>query len=135
MKVRISERSWHLQLVRACRHDYVPRDLCSYFWTLVAIIAPLAVVIGVIVIAVVAFVRIMLIDWRTTAVGIGIGIGVWAALFLVYYLGRSLIHRRRVRQRPTGRRGPNLIVAYVKAKKRRFCPLIEVVPADAEPRP
>jgi hypothetical protein len=138
--VRISERSWHFKLARGfwSHKDsktgvmtvYTPKDLCSYFW---AVMVPLVFLVflavgGMFVVS--GFILFLATHWREALIILGIfagcfataGIG-WCAQKLAGYLWRRI---RRTQVTDDGR-PKNIVVAYVVAKKRRICPLIEVV--------
>lgn len=104
--MRISSRAWHLRLVRFIKESYVPTDLCSYFWTVVWI-----------VVAVLSF-----------AVAALMTSPIWGPLLLLQ------LWTERVQQRAKSgqERPPNLLLAWVRAKKAKVCPLITVVEEERE---
>lgn len=131
MRVKISERSWHLRYVRwwdgvgnrasdliyrdpdQPPKPYTPTNLCGYFW-MVTLIGP-----GMFFWLLTFFPAVFVLKY----VGLLVFWGVMALIRGV----RSLFHAVRPSKAETSNE-PNLFVEYVKAKKRRICPLIEVVP-------
>jgi hypothetical protein len=143
--VRISERSWHLRFVRSFdKRDpvygtvikpYVPRDLCSYFWTVVGYLAFTALMLGVFVVfplaALVWFVvKVVVPNWQIALVVLGVfavgGLTIGLGYLLEWTVGRIWRRFRRTQVTDDGQ-PKNLFVAYVVAKKRRLCPRIEVM--------
>ena len=116
MKLRVSEKSWHLRYVRWFKtlddeyrrsgKEYVPVELCGYFWTLMASCA-----FGLFFLTVLIFFSPMWVpalmwekfwEWRNDR---------WPPVPKVKTRCQS-----------------NILVEFIKAKKRKVCPLIEVVP-------
>jgi hypothetical protein len=103
-RMKISARSWHYRWMRWFYADtldnHVPRSLCTYFWALV--FSPLvALAVGAFAIALLTI--------------------------LLPVLGVGELHDRRQRKRGhLPPKGPGLVRSFVKAKKRKICPLIEV---------
>ena len=122
--MHISARSWHLRWVRRFfGSGYTPRDLCSYFWVVVALtVLPVTA-------AIVLQVGLGLLIWRhPTEILIALvmavlSLALTALLFFVVFLIKFL--SRALRHDPE--RPPNLVVEYLRAKKRRLCPLLTVV--------
>jgi hypothetical protein len=121
--MKISERSWHLRLARlACGQNYRPRDLCSYFWGGIVFSTAMicAVVVSLLVLASL-LVRFMLLHlWET------LGFLVVVLVVTGILLGVVWVFIRPPKDGPKG--PPNPLVEYLRAKKRRLCPLIEVTP-------
>lgn len=129
MKVKTS--SWHYRLWRAGRESSrsQPRDLCRYFWHLflVKILLPLALV-GF---ALLGLGALALAIWGNPAeTGIIIG---GLALIVIVVLAVALAGRK-YSQRPMKskkkvevEKEPSVLLQYLSARKRKLCPLIEVV--------
>lgn len=103
------------------RYTYRPHTLCAYFWQVVAF----ASVVPVIVVA-----------FTLAAGGIAIAISpIVGLIVLVRYLYfKSVERRERLEQEeyPNGRppkppREPSMLLQYVSAKKKKLCPIIELV--------
>jgi hypothetical protein len=170
----VSNKSWHLRLVRFYLIYYQPRDLCSYFWMVVlftlasiplavvmAVIMPIAwiatrieawgyeanrryralsklvkplkilalVLLGALLIAALTVLVIALLaEWRSILIALAAIIGLLAAMFLFMLLAAwgvdTIAQRRSSREHKP--RQPNLIAEFVRAKKRRVCPLMQV---------
>jgi hypothetical protein len=101
--VKINKKSWHYKYLVWLHKDefYLPRSLCGYFWLLVASLTIIPVVLVLVGIPVV----------------IAIGIG--------ELLKR--LHRKLNRNRKSVVHQPSIVVEFVKAKKRKVCPIIEFV--------
>lgn len=157
----ISDRAWHLRLVRVVKKDYQPRDLCSHFWIVVgclfflpllgvgtlpwlpfigvskgwtalksrvklpawpeklaaglAIVAAVAVALASLAVTIAGIVRLFLrypVPASVVAVVLLLVIGL-----LVYRANRVVVGAARE---------PSLVMGYIRARKRRVCPLIEV---------
>lgn len=132
--MKVSERSWHLRFVRFTRLHlleqwYAPHDLCSYFWggivgalLLWACLLVLAVALTCVVLGGIAapFVLVFL------ALKGDVAARIMASVLAVGALALWMVHRGRHARA----RQPNLLIEYLRAKKRRICPLIEVVNDD-----
>ena len=101
-RIVIRRTSWHYRLATFFADGNVPTNLCSYFWAVVGCIfcacaaVPLAV-------------------FAAPVMGIGFGLS---------WLWNHRPRRKKVAEATPHE--PNLLVEWVKAKKRRICPLIEV---------
>ena len=138
--MQVSEQSWHLRYVRFMDasprgEPYVPRDLCSYFWTVVALVA-LPTLVGLAVLTVIVFGGFQLYEafrdnFWTTSLIVGIAIGIPITITAVILAIRSIVRWRSGRpvrvKKPKRKKEPGLVRSYLSAKKRRVCPLIEVV--------
>ncbi len=117
--MQISSRSWHMRLVRLLVDDYQPKNLCKHFWMTLMVMAVLPL-LGVLLLAIGA----------VLAMGLSL-------LFPVYgrrasqKLGGENVRpwwaRTNKDPKPKKHREPNIFIEWVKAKKQRVCPLIEVV--------
>lgn len=124
--MKVSARSWHVRLVQGMStgfdHQYVPRDLCSHFWWVVASLAFVALCFSVFV---VGAMLILFLLWIKGFVVLLPLVGGALVGHLATLAARALV--RRVHDAEPVPRPPNLFVEYVKSKKHRICPLIEVV--------
>ena len=128
--MRVSERSWHLRFVRWVDEGawfrgflrssadprllpYVPRDLCSYFWRVVG--------------SFVLLLGITVFGGCIWAIGMTI-FGAVALSLWVWRHTQPTVKWVRAQPKSPAAHEDGLLVAYVKAKKRRLCPRIEVVP-------
>ena len=98
--MEISSRSWHYRLVKWLDKNYQPSNLCGYFWQVVLSL----------------FVGAMFIPALPLIVT---GLGIWTAY--TYSYKKVFPHHK-----PSESEEPSLIVEFIKAKKRRLCPLITV---------
>ena len=102
-RIVVRRKSWHYRLVSSWNGGvYKPTNLCSHFWSVVGCIF---------------------------AMGAAIPLTIMAAPILALAFGSVWVWNHRpwrwkaVEATP---HDPNLLVEWLKAKKRRICPLIEV---------
>ena len=134
--IKISSRSWHYRLLKWAQHDSVemPKTLCGYFWTVVLIlVGPVLVVLGVLAL-IALYVGAILESWwwmivgpLLVAVGLVVAVLVLVLAVLVGEILSNLYHGLRPNQESKGHSTARLIGEFIGAKKRRICPLIEVV--------
>lgn len=134
MKVR--KGSWHYRLWRFGRESSrsEPRDLCRYFWhlALVKVLLPLTIV-GF-ALAGIGWVFWLIFQYPLEAAGTVLAIVLVAAFILGMVFGiRKLVerHERKEIEReslpPEPPKEPSVVLTYLAARKRKVCPLIEVV--------
>lgn len=139
--LRISRRSWHMRLMETQRRPweppYEPRDLCTHFWNVAGVLALWGVltvaaitVLGAVGVACYWFVVWHLLPhWRAYAglavVVAGVVMLTVGALWVADQIDRR--RERRRQQQPKPQRSPGLLRSWLKAKKARVCPLLEVV--------
>lgn len=102
------------------RKPYVPRDLCSYFWFVWSIffMVPFAIATTPI------WMFCQVVDWSFRFI-VFVLLGMVSAVLFVYdEWVRKILPKRRPK---TEKAQPNIFIAYLKARKSRICPLIEVV--------
>mgnify|MGYP001558746193 CR=1 FL=1 len=99
--MKINSRAWHLTLVRWLAPRYQPTNLCSYFW----------LVLGSLLLA---------------AVGIALVI-ILLPIIPIILLIKHLATHHPLRQQSQEASKPSLLLEFLKAKKRKLCPLITVV--------
>ncbi len=129
--MRISENAWHLKVARLADGSYQPRDLCSYFWQVTfKLLAALAVVYSAIYWGYVLVDAIFDNPWWAFMIVIVpaafVVLGGVVFLLIAAFEAIPKPHSERAKKE----KPPSLVGEYLKAKKRRICPLIEVVPAD-----
>lgn len=134
----INSSSWHLRLVRFFSRDYVPRDLCTHFWTVMWILATLLPLV-LLMKPLDRWDRLLATKhenhhydgiFHTTSGVPFIMLFVIIAPLVVPIWGATLLwvtlFGKRVAPSPKGARitEPSLMGEWLKAKKRRVCPLI-----------
>ena len=174
----VHENAWHLKLVQRYDSGFKPRDLCSYFWTVVGTVlltfgiivtAPLWFPIGLLAKGIAAIGGVLIDieppEWLKTvaavilitvalAVGVGLLVGygfIWwlnpaqTAIITGAFVGFAVVAigfiafidamDKKIQKKPPKpkkKREPSLVMAFLKAKKRHICPLIEVQAVNAE---
>jgi len=117
--MQVSSRSWHMRLVRWLDDDYQPKNLCKHFWMILLHLALLPLLgilfLGIVGILSLFFVLIFPIYGHRASQKIG-GEDV-----------RPWWVRISKEPKPKKHRESNIFIEWVKAKKQRVCPLIEVV--------
>ncbi len=109
--MQVSSRSWHMRLTRKIYGDgYRPTNLCKHFVAVMAVI-PLSLFIIY-------------------------GFFIYGTRVMRAWNGEDNIHpwwvRANKEPKPKKHREPNIFIEWVKAKKNRVCPLIEVVEIGEE---
>ncbi|AEO97060.1 hypothetical protein CPTAKMNP4_098 [Salmonella phage vB_SenM-AKM_NP4] len=148
--MQINKGSWHYKLVTMNGSEIAPYSLCPYFWKgvwhafllLFAIFvvcfaswgigADLAIWLfaqcGVILSSVEAFIPGLIIGWLILAVVFGILICIGNG---IYSFREHRKERKEYKKWEAARNGayaeqqPNIIFAFIKARKEKFCPHIE----------
>lgn len=133
--MKINENSWHFRLVRFNSY-YKARDLreyggsfCSYFWSVVwAFLACTA-----------RFVLCLLIGWLFIYQPVSylwaptdeklVMIILWvAAITIANLVGLMIFIKNKIpKKKKIENKEPNILVEYIRAKKQKFCPIIEIV--------
>ncbi len=110
VNMKVSRNSWHSRLVRWYEPSYRPHDLCGYFWHVV-----LAILFSPFVITMIGAVAVL------------------AAPFILLWKGGGWTRHRfnkrgYLRAKPYVRvaHDPSLLMAWLRAKKGKYCPLIEL---------
>lgn len=132
MKVKINSKSWHYRWYTLL-NNIEPTNLCGYFWfVLLSILIIVLVSSAVLGFAILVAVKLFTWDWQWLQ-GIGIGLGVLVVMFALI-AGLSLgIEKvaRFVKGKLPKKQQPSsfwkVTKEFVKAKKSRFCPIIEVI--------
>ena len=103
--MKISRRSWHFRQCRsAFGEGYEPKNLCRHFWMTVTAL------------------------WLALLTGILLPLILLAASYdWLVKVGGWLTDRLSVFDAPKPAKEPGLLRSYLAARKRRICPMIEVV--------
>lgn len=128
----VDTRSWHYRLIKWARIDPIPKNLCSYFWVIVGIFAVPLMMLASFGVLVAVYIS-LIIDWTWWALlgPLVLVVMMAAVVVLCVTLGIIIgsIHWMYRRWRPRAEVGAStlgLVKAYVSARKRKICPLIEV---------
>lgn len=125
--MKISKNSWHFKMHKIFNAGMEPKykSLCTYFWgtvftaLLFYVLLPL-LGLGVLVLSTFPFVYFFTGDLSALAPAIIIGGFEIFALVTFWLDYRSKHYTRKIKE-------PTLVGEYIKAKKRKICPLIEFV--------
>ncbi|ALA12129.1 membrane protein [Pseudomonas phage vB_PaeM_MAG1] len=134
--MKIDKNSWHMRLHRtfetpvysAISSGWQIVTLCSYFWQTVLLVVWLAATV-VSLAAVVGSVLYALVLGPLTGYVLGSTLAVmgfvWIGIITIFY-GVWVFYRlsRLMSSKSTSKDG--ILVAYLKAKKAKFCPVVEV---------
>lgn len=102
--MKVKKSAWHYRMITKTWEGYYPKTICGYFW----------IVVGTSLI------------WMTLAPIIGPLIPL--ALLILWLLDKR--EERQAGRKPKERKErkePGVVRAYLSAKKRRVCPLIEII--------
>lgn len=148
--MQINKDSWHYNLVTMNGAERAPRSLCPYFWkgvwhAFLLLFAVCAVVFvgwacgidlstwlfaqcGVILSSAAAFIPGMIIGWLMLS-------AIFGAIFCIGYGIYRVVQNRKEKKEDEKweaiRNGtyvepqPNIIIAFIKARKEKFCPTLE----------
>ncbi len=113
--------SWHMRRCRAYYGwDYEPGNLCRHFWKTVWASISLGVVILLGLLAIAFSVLLVWLVFRNPWLLIFVGLGVTVSLVTIY------VDKRNRARPPKKEKAPGFFTSWLKAKKGRYCPLIEV---------
>ena len=138
--MKVSRQSWHYRWLKFIRFE-IPRNLCSYFWTMVwsFLFIPVAILTAL---AVVFLLTLPLWAWLTNDAAlqeIAMGIGIIEILLLTVNLFFIVRDRKReeayelrwknryLPQEPRKVGRGSILKAWLKARKAKVCPMIEIV--------
>jgi hypothetical protein len=135
--LRIGKNSWHYWLWKLGRDENSrPKNLCKYFWHIAIVKVLLPAILASFVLLGVATLG-WLIWGHPVEFGVGLMllVGGTAAVVGVIKLTETYVeHRREVAmtrppkpKKPKKEKKPNIFFEFLKARKRKMCPLIEVV--------
>jgi hypothetical protein len=137
--LKISKSSWHFRAMswmyaHSLMHPREARSVCSYFWR--ALLSPLAPIASVLLIG--AFAISVLVIMAGAVGGPllmwlkpGMDTVIWGGLWLIGGLltdiavGRALLEALRPETAQRLNSVTRISIAYLAAKKRRVCPLVE----------
>lgn len=147
--MRVSRKSWHYKVWKLTNPNREPKNLCRYFWRcFFTVVIP--AIVGALVMVALGFIFYLIV--RNAAI-VGISFGALSALVLLlfglyYFLqwkGEAIWHvvtvifgggargvgagvrTPFVAVQKVKKREPGLIRAFLSAKKKKVCPMIEVV--------
>lgn len=133
--LKIRRTSWHYRLWKLGRQAHTkPRDLCRYFWHLLIVKLLLPLVGAAFVLLGIG--SLIYVIWGHPLESAMIVVGILLAVALVVglvLLIRKLYerHLRLVKERsklpPEPEPEPSVLFTYLAARKKKLCPLIEVV--------
>lgn len=131
--LRISKRSLHYRLWKFAHPASEPKNLCRYFWFCVfAVVAPL-VIVALVLFAIGALVYVVGTNLTVSGIVVSLVIIGIAAAFglvkLIQWQGRNVVYgiATSVSSVRPKNREPGLIRSFLRAKKKKVCPMIEVV--------
>ncbi|TSC82613.1 MAG: hypothetical protein G01um101419_531 [Parcubacteria group bacterium Gr01-1014_19] len=131
-KIQIRKNSWHYRFYskweRCGNYVLEPKDLCSYVRTLLFDATLSIVMVGAILALTALLIATIVIGFiKNPAVATSISVGLVACIglgFGAFKFGKP-VHKKLFSEE-------SLVGAYIKAKKEKYCPLIEVVDDEAE---
>lgn len=139
--MKISTKSWHFRLNQLVNENKAGEilmfgtTLCPYFWltvrSLLSIGMYLALLVALFIILIAAPVAFY---WYPSALG-GAGLIIWgvaAVMYLLTVFPKQVAEwlNKKYPGETTIEKKPNILVEYIKAKKAKFCPIVEVVRED-----
>ena len=117
--------SWHMRRCRAnYGWDYTPRDLCRHFWrTIWAVVKPLVLIA-------LALGWLALMGWLIWSMlhnpWLLLGFAGGGVAGLLILAANHLLSGHGRPAKPKREKAPGLLSSWLKAKKGRYCPIIEV---------
>lgn len=141
--LRINRNSWHYRLWSVGRpSNHKPRNLCRYFWYCVFVSVLGLVISGLAFGGLVGLIYLIATNPTEFAIGTGMLILIVGVAAGSVWMIQKMIARKREREEERRRRireglepppvpkppkEPSVLLAFLKAKKERYCPLIQVV--------
>ena len=131
--MNINKNSFHYQLAKFASDGSVPNNLCAYFW--LAVSGAFLYFLLVLVVVGIAFCIVSIgLAWWSSAFQVPAFIGgVLSAAGLFAFLMMT-IEERKTDERLASwgedtipAKEPNLVIAYLKAKKEKVCPILTFV--------
>ena len=104
--------------------SYEPKSLCHHFWAVVW-------KTNLLVFAPITLVMMLIHEPMLLLLVVGATICAWLLLLGMALLGSALL-ARRPHQVVTAPKAPGLVSSYLRARKDKLCPLIEVVGAASD---
>lgn len=136
--MRVHKKSWHYRLWKLGRKETSqPRDLCRYFWHLVLLklLIP-GIIAACVLFAVGTLIWVIASHLYISSIVLCAAIALVGLTFFLVWAVDKLIERHRMKRllappkpakpaKPP--KEPSVFWTYVKARKRKVCPLITVV--------
>lgn len=138
--MKISKQSWHYQLMRKLDivNIYDRNDLCSYMRGLIiSMSVPITMLLAPYIAYLFYITKILdttptlsisslllMLLFVQTVVGLLIDIGV-ILLISIHYIDKYILSKIPKRETQYKEKKPNILIEYLKAKKKKICPLIE----------
>lgn len=137
--MKVKTTSWHYRLWRFGREaDWKePRDLCRYFWHIFIVKVLLPAAAATLVLMGIGFLAYII--WSnpiTTVVVLGfVVLGVVLLIGLGFLIKKMVDRNKRLKEErlhlpPEPEPDPSVLFEYLKARKQKLCPLIEVVKGE-----
>lgn len=133
--LQIKTSSWHYRLWRFGResHSSQPRDLCRYFWHLALVKILIPATIATLALAGVA--ALIWVIWKNPLVAATYTLG--GVVGIMILVGIVLMSKKQAEKKedqlitgtgkPKVKKKPGLVRQFLKARKAKMCPLIQVV--------
>ena len=131
--MNINKSSFHYKLAKLASDGAVPNNLCAYFWLAVFGAFLYFLVVIVVILAGFCVVSIGLAWWSYAFQVPAIIGGVLSAGVLFAFLMMRIAERKEderwalMGEDPIPEKEPGLIMAYLKAKKEKVCPILNFV--------
>lgn len=141
--LKVHRDSWHYRiwsLGRPSRHT--PRNLCRYFWYIALLVLIGLTITALAIAGIVGLVYVVFTSPFESLIAVLMGAAIIVGIILLVGIGGYLVERHekkkederiredRVRmglEEPQPPKEPGLIRSWLRAKKKKYCPLIEVV--------
>ncbi len=123
--MQISNRAWHIRFIRFFADDYQPKNLCRHFWRVVLVMAACAILPSILLALVGLLAFVNYLGFQDQPWVLGGAYLVIGGLFGGAWAITKCAERRK--GRPKTKKPPGLLRSWLKARKERYCPLIEVV--------
>ena len=131
--MNINKSSFHYKLAKLASDGAVPNNLCAYFW--LAVFGAFLYFLVILVVIGVAFclASIGLAWWSPDFILPAFIGGALSVACLLCFLMMTIEERKTderwaaMGEEPSPEKEPNLVIAYLKAKKEKVCPIINFV--------
>jgi len=125
--MQVSSRSWHIRLVRLLDEHYQPKNLCKHFWAVLLMMAVLPL-LGVLIVGIALILgAILILHFPIYGTGAIQKFLNEDSTIRPWWLRAGKKSKTTKEPKPKKHHEPNIFIEWVKAKKNRVCPLIEVV--------
>ena len=131
--LKVGRNSWHYRIWSMGRsYSTRPKNLCRYFWHIVFKVVLALVAVGLALVGIGALVFLMVTKPIDFLYGLGtllLCIGIVFALIFGIHKGADYADERhkRILKGEITPKEPGMIRTFLKARKKKYCPLIEVV--------